>query len=113
MWMEMRSMGKFTALDVKRMTTPGRFGDGGGLWLQVREAEQRSSLGEKTINKSWLLRFMLNGRAREMGLGPVALVSLAEARAKAVAARKLLLEGIDPLAEREAAKAALAAKAGR
>lgn len=55
---------------------------------------------------------MLNGRAREMGLGPLDLVSLAEARAKAVAARKLLPDGIDPLAEREAVNIALAAKAG-
>ena len=109
---ENAAMGRFTALDVKRMTAPGRFGDGGGLWLQVRQAEPRSSPSGTTINKSWLLRFMLNGRAREMGLGPVELVSLAEARAKAIAARKLLLDGIDPLAEREAVKIALAAKAG-
>jgi integrase len=47
-----------------------------------------------------------------MGLGPVDLVSLAEARARAVAARRLLLDGIDPLEEREAAKAARLAKAG-
>lgn len=77
----------------------------------MRQAEPRSS-PEKTINKSWLLHFMLNGRAREMGLGPLDLVSLAEARAKAVAARKLLPDGIDPLAEREAVNIALAAKAG-
>ena len=105
-------MGKFTALDVKRMATPGRYGDGGGLWLQVREADQRGSPGEKIINKSWLLRFMLNGKAREMGLGPVELVSLAEARTKAIAARRLLLDGIDPLDERRALRAAAAAKAG-
>ena len=82
-------MGKFTALDVKRLTTPGRFGDGGGLWLQVRAVKKPSSPDGKVIHKSWLLRFMLNGRSREMGLGSADLVSLAEARAKAIAARKL------------------------
>ena len=75
-------MAKLTALEVKRMSAPGRYGDGGGLWLQVRDAER----------KSWLLRFMLNGKAREMGLGPIELVSLAEARQKAIAGRKLLLD---------------------
>jgi len=105
-------MGKFTALDVKRMATPGRFGDGGGLWVQVRVVTKPSSPEEKIIQKSWLLRFMLNGRSREMGLGSTELVSLAEARAKAIGARKLLLDGIDPITEREAAMAALAAKAG-
>jgi integrase len=54
---------------------------------------------------------MINGKAREMGLGPVELVTLAEAREKAIAARKRLLDGIDPLDERRALKAARAAKA--
>jgi integrase len=112
MWNGIWRLGKFTALEVKRMVTPGRFGDGGGLWLQVREGEQRDDPEEKVFNKSWLLRFTLNGRAREMGLGPVDLVSLAEARDKAVAARKLLLEGMDPIDERAAARAARLAKAG-
>ncbi len=35
---------KLTALGVKRLTKPGRYGDGGGLWLQVRDAERRSWL---------------------------------------------------------------------
>ncbi len=95
-------MAKLTALEVKRMSAPGRYGDGGGLWLQVRDAER----------KSWLLRFMLNGKAREMGLGPIELVSLAEARQKAIAGRKLLLDGIDPLDQRKAEKAARVAQAG-
>lgn len=51
------------------MATPGRFADGGGgLYLQVRSAE----------NKSWLFRDMLGGKAREMGLGPMDLVTWAE-----------------------------------
>ena len=89
-------MGKFTALEVSRMSKPGRFGDGGGLWLQVRDAE----------HKSWIFRFMLDGKAREMGLGPVAVLPLKEARERAIAARRLLLDGIDPLDVRHEAKAA-------
>ncbi len=70
---------------------PWTLRDGDGLWLQVRDAE----------HKSWLLRFTLAGRAREMGLGSLDLVSLAEAREAALEARRLLREGIDPLDRRK------------
>ena len=53
--------------------------DGGGLYLQVT-----------THGASWVYRYMLRGRARTMGLGPLALYGLAEARAKALDARRLL-----------------------
>ena len=89
-------MGKFTALEVSRMSKPGRFGDGGGLWLQVRDAD----------HKSWVFRYRLDGRSREMGLGPVVLLPLKEARDRAIAARRLLLDGVDPLDVRQEAKAA-------
>ena len=49
--------------------------------------------------KSWLFRYTRDGVAHGMGLGPYDLVSLAEARAKALAARRQLLEGTDPLVE--------------
>ncbi|MEE1561867.1 MAG: Arm DNA-binding domain-containing protein, partial [Alphaproteobacteria bacterium] len=61
----------------------GRFADGGGLYLQV---------GEKGT-KSWLFRFMLDGKARQMGLGAVHTISLPEAREAALKCRKLLHEG--------------------
>ncbi len=89
-------MPKLNGLTIKKLTKPGRYGDGGGLWLQVRDAEHRS----------WLLRYKRNGRARQMGLGPFELVSLAEAREAALDARRLLLKGIDPIDQREAARAA-------
>jgi integrase len=89
---------KLTALGVKRMTKLGRYGDGGGLWLQVRDAERRS----------WLFRYALHGRARQMGLGPLADVSLAEAREAAAACRRLLREGADPIEHRRAARAGAA-----
>ena len=60
---------------------------GAGLYLQATE---RSGAD---LAKSWIYRFMLNGRAREMGLGPLSAVSLAEAREKAAGCRKLRTEG--------------------
>ena len=68
-----RTIGKLTALEVSRAAkTPGMYADGGGLYLQVTAG-----------GASWVYRYMLNGRAREMGLGPLTLVSLQEARTKA------------------------------
>ena len=82
---------RLTALQVSRINKPGRYGDGLGLWLQVSP--------KKT--KSWLFRYMLNGRARWMGLGAVHTVSLAEAREAARECRKLLHADIDPIEKRQ------------
>jgi integrase len=84
---------------VKALKTPGRYGDGRGLHLYVKDAEKRV----------WVLRYMVRGRSRDMGLGRFPEVSLADAREKAEAARKLLRAGTDPLDAREAEKAKLAA----
>ena len=92
---------KLTALRVRQLVTPGRYGDGGGLYLQVRDAAHRS----------WLFRYTRAGRAHEMGLGPLADVSLAEARDLAQQCRKLLRQGVDPLAERRERRRAVAAAA--
>lgn len=94
---------KLTALAVARKTEPGRYADGGGLYLQV----------SPTKTKSWLFRFMLAGRAREMGLGPVDLVSLADARQAASDARKLLRGGVDPIEARRAEQQKTAAQTAR
>lgn len=92
-------MGKLTARQVQATTAPGRYGDGDGLWLHVGRAGA----------KSWVLRYKLPGAGmttpREMGLGPVSLVTLAEAREKARRARRLALDGTDPLAQRDAERA--------
>ena len=82
--------------EVKKLTEPGRYPDGAGLYLQVGP----------NGNKSWLLRFMRDGRAREMGLGPLHTVGLLEARKRAKKARLKLLDGVDPIAERESLKMA-------
>jgi len=88
--------GKLTATAVAKVKEPGRYGDGGGLYLEVKPSG----------GKSWAFRFMLAGRSREMGLGPADAVTLAEAREKAQEARKLLQQGIDPLEQRKAQEAA-------
>ncbi|MCJ2067708.1 integrase arm-type DNA-binding domain-containing protein [Methylobacterium sp. J-030] len=83
-------------MKVSRTREPGLYADGGGLYLQVTNAEARS----------WIFRFMLNGRARSMGLGSLHTLTLAEARSKATECRKLCLEGIDPIEARENVRAA-------
>jgi integrase len=83
-----------TALKVSKTKKPGRYCDGGGLYLQV----------SRSHSKAWLFRFMLNGRSREMGLGPIDIVSLGEARERARACRKLLLDGVDPIETRRDAR---------
>src|SRR5262249_6780823 len=65
--------------------------DGRGLYLQCTKGVDGS------INRSWVYRYAMGGRERYMGLGPAADVTLAEARDKALHARKLRLEGVDPL----------------
>lgn len=68
----------------------GTYDDGGGLRLTVRAGGSRS----------WTLRYQMAGRRRDMGLGRFPDVSLAKAREKADAARRLIADGIDPLAEK-------------
>jgi integrase len=101
--MARREIGKLTPAKVNRETRPGLYGDGGGLYLNIGP----------TGGQSWLFRYMLNGRAREMGLGPLHTIGLAEARERAQAARQLKLDGIDPLGAREAEKQRKAEEAAR
>jgi integrase len=82
-----RQQQRLSALQVTKLTKPGLYGDGGGLTLQITT----------TGAKSWLFRYMVAGKAFGMGLGPTHTVSLAEARQKALDARKLLIDGINPL----------------
>jgi integrase len=97
-----RGIHKLTAADLRRRE-PGMYGDGGGLWLQVTAG----------IWRSWIFRFTVDGRRREMGLGPLADVSLSEARSEALRCRKLVREGIDPIEQRKADRAARAGAAAR
>lgn len=90
-----------TPLAVKN-AKPGRHADGGGLHLLVKPSGARS----------WVYRFMLNGKARDVGIGAAGQggMTLADARDKAAALRLKVKAGIDPLEERKSAAAnALAA----
>jgi integrase len=86
-------MGKLTNRKVET-AKPGKYGDGDGLQLVVTGSGARK----------WGLRFMLAGRAREMGLGSFPEVSLAEARDAAFEARRLVAAGKDPIEARETAR---------
>ena len=84
-----------TAVQVRTLKVPGRYADGNGLYLVV----------EPSGSKRGLLRTIVQGRRRDIGLGGASLVTLAEAREKALAYRKLARDGGDPLAERRKARA--------
>ncbi|MEO5494441.1 MAG: integrase arm-type DNA-binding domain-containing protein [Sphingomonas sp.] len=92
-------MGKLTAVAVKAATKPGRYQDGKGLMLFVKESGARY----------WVLRIQVDGKRRDVGLGPAADVSLAAARDRADDLRRQYRNGADPLAEKRAAKLASAA----
>ena len=70
---------------------PGKFEDGGGLRLVV----------SNTGAKKWILRFTIDGRRREMGLGSFPDVGLGEARGKAIEYRKQAKDGVDPIEARQ------------
>jgi integrase len=93
--MATRTIGRLTALKVEKAKQPGMYADGGGLYLRVTD--------EGT--KNWVYRFMLNGRPRWMGIGPLALYGLQEARGKALDARRLRHAGVDPIDTRRAVRA--------
>jgi integrase len=88
-------MQRLTVREVMAIRKPGYFPDGGGLQLQV----------SPSLTKSWLFTYTLNGRSREMGLGPLHSVTLAQARERAAQQRALLVDRIDPIEARAAARA--------
>jgi integrase len=90
-----RAIGRLTALKVEKAKQPGMYCDGGGLYLRVTPEGA----------KNWVLRYMLDRRPHWMGLGPLALYGLQDARAKALDARRKRHEGIDPIAARRAERA--------
>ena len=92
-------------LTVKSVETLGKgyHADGGGLYLQVAGNDGRS----------WIFRYQRDGKRRDMGLGPVYLVGLAEARRLALDCRRCLFEGIDPLERKRAQTTAAAVDAAK
>ena len=81
-----------STLTARRVQTakPGKYSDGGNLYLIV----------SRTGSRKWMLRFTWRGRAKEMGLGSAASVPLADAREKAAAARRKIAAGLNPIDER-------------
>jgi integrase len=87
-----RTIGRLTALKVDKAKRPGMYADGGGLYLRVTHSG----------TKNWVFRFMLNGRPRWMGVGPLHIIGLAEARNRAAGFRLQRHDGIDPIERRHA-----------
>ena len=82
--------GRLTARKVATAKS-GKYSDGGNLYLIV----------SPTGSRKWVLRFSWRGRAKEMGLGTPAAVSLADARERAASARRKIAQGLNPIDERK------------
>jgi integrase len=87
-------MRELNVKQIEALTKPGHHRVSKNLYLQIGPAGARS----------WLFRYMLDGRSRGMGLGPCDLVTLAEARDEALLLRKKLLKKVDPLEERRSSR---------
>ena len=83
-------MPQLTAVKVKSVITPGKYGDGAGLYLNVAASG----------SKSWVQRIVVDGRRRDIGLGGFPGVGLAQARILAAANRSAVADGRDPVAEK-------------
>jgi integrase len=87
-----------SARRVESLRKPGMTADGAGLYFRVTP----------TGGRSWIFRYMLDGKRHDLGLGSYATVTLADARERALSARRQLVDKIDPIAEK--ARAALERK---
>jgi integrase len=98
-----------TVREIEAIKKPGTWRDAGckNLYLQVSQTPDRP------VTKSWLFRFMLNGKAGNMGLGAYPVVSLEEARDAALDARRQVRKGIDPAEAKRTKKAEAAAALAR
>jgi integrase len=94
-----RPLHRLTARKVATAKVPGMYADGGSLYMRIAPGGSRQ----------WIFRYIRGGKLHDMGLGPIHTLSLAEARERATEARKLLLDGIDPVAAKRARLAALKA----
>jgi integrase len=98
-----KTVGRLTALKVSRDLLEGMHADGAGLYLHV------SASGAK----SWIYRYSLRRKAREMGLGSLSALSLADARIKTAECRALCQQGLDPIEVRKAREAQAALEAAK
>jgi integrase len=89
-----RQIHRLSATEVEKAKSTGKtymLADGGGLWLRI----------SKSGAKSWIFRYMLDGKSREMGLGSLQSVGLKKARTKAGNGREQLDAGIDPIDQKK------------
>jgi integrase len=94
---------RLTDRAVRAAKKPGLLADGGSLYLQIKSPAA----------KSWIFRYESGGRQHYLGLGSLDTLTLAEAREKALQARKLRLEGKDPLEHKRAQRAAIKAETAK
>lgn len=87
-------LNRLTDMQVRRLSTKGRYSDGLGLYLVVN----------KSGSKQWVLRITVNGDRKDIGLGGYPTVSLSKAREDALSMRRMVRDGIDPVVARKAAK---------
>src|SRR5271169_58858 len=99
----MAKVAVLSARTVQTLREPGMYLDGRGLYLRIGPGG----------NKSWIYRFALAGKTRDMGLGPYPDIPLAEARERATECRRLRLSGTDPIAARKAGRMAAKLDAGK
>jgi integrase len=99
----MARTGKLSAVEVTKAKGPAVLHDGGGLYLRVAAPGRDKT---QPCAKSWVFRFQLNGKRRDMGLGSYPDVSLAAARDKATVGRRHRQDGADPLALQDARRQA-------
>lgn len=91
--MASRARNKLTAKQVTSLSKPNVYADGGGLYLRVRAS-----------GRSWFYIGTIDGKRIELGLGSALDISLAKARTRAEEIRTMLVDGLDPRAERAKAK---------
>lgn len=105
-----RKASEITPLAVSRLKEPGLHFVGGvsGLALQILPPTSGGPGG-----RTWILRATIGGKRRDMGLGGFPDVTLAMARDAARKAREKIRDGVDPIAERQAARSALLADAAK
>lgn len=85
---------ELSATSVRQLKEPGRYVDGNGLYLVI----------DPSGAKRWVLRMVVHGKRRDIGLGGVSKVSLEEARERTIEAHKAAREGANPIEERKKAK---------
>lgn len=84
-------VGNLSALKIRNLKEPGRYSDGDGLILDIGASGRGS----------WVVRVQSGGKRRDIGLGSLSALSLAEAREEAARVRREVRSGIDPVAERK------------